>query len=239
MRLRNRIGIVLASVGLLVTAAGIAYATIPGEDGVIHGCYLTRAGVLRVIDPATSHCTSFETPIEWNQTGPEGPPGPEGPQGEAGPPGPQGAEGPHGPQGPSGTSKAYTGDETFPQALSVPDGGGPIARINLPAGRFVLFASAAFNNPGAEEALVECHIEGPGGRGTGSDFGSRHATLGGTGNGGFFDAATIAMQVTVLPDTPSSYDLQCSDRGGQVSVTSLIHPTVTALEVDSVFQIRG
>jgi hypothetical protein len=42
-----------------------------------------------------------------------------------------------------------------------------------------------------------------------------------------------------MPDTPRSYDLQCSDHGGQVRVTSLIHPTVTALEVDSVFQIRG
>ena len=239
MRFRTRLLLVLVSVGLLATAGGIAYATIPGDDGVIHGCYLTRTGLLRVIDPTTSSCTSFETPIDWNQTGPEGPSGPQGPQGEPGPPGPQGPEGPQGAPGPSGVSKVYIGDETFPQVLSVPDSGGPIARINLPAGRFVLFASASFNNPGANEALVECHIEGLGGRGSGSDFGSRYATLGGAGNGRYFDAATIAMQVTVLPDTPRSYDLHCLDNGGEVRVTSLIHPTLTAFEIDSVFQIRG
>lgn len=230
---RSRLAVVLGSVFVLAVAGGVAYANIPDSNGVIHGCMHGNSGQLRVIDADSDSCRHHESPLDWNRTGLQGDPGPQGE------PGPQGPQGPRGPQGPSGTSKAYTGDETFPQVLSVPDSGGPIARINLPAGRFVLFASASFNNPGAQEALVECHIEGPGGRGSGSDFGSRHATLGGTGNGGFFDAATIAMQVTVLPDTPRSYDLQCSDHGGQVRVTSLIHPTVTALEVDSVFQIRG
>jgi hypothetical protein len=229
----RRLTFLIGLVFVLAVVGGVAYATVPDSNGVIHGCRHDISGNLRVIDADSESCLHNESSLDWNQVGAQGR------QGESGPPGPQGAEGPPGPQGPSGIGKAYTADDTFPQVLSVPDSGGPIARINLPAGRFVLFASAAFNNPGAEEALVECHIEGPGGRGSGSDFGSRYATLGGTGNGGFFDAATIAMQVTLLPDAPGSYDLQCSDHGGQVRVTSLIHPTMTALEVDSVFQIRG
>jgi hypothetical protein len=115
----------------------------------------------------------------------------------------------------------------------VPDAGGPISRINLPQGNFLLFASASFNNPGAAEALVECHIEGPGARGAASDFGSRYATLGGTANGLYYDAATIAFQTTVLPQAPSSYYLECSDDGGQVAVTSLIRPNLTAIAFDS------
>lgn len=67
--------------------AGIALASIPAADGVIHGCYHTTNGNLRVVDDATTaSCRTGETAIQWNQTGPEGPqgvPGPAGPQGPA------------------------------------------------------------------------------------------------------------------------------------------------------------
>jgi hypothetical protein len=48
------------------------------SSNVIHGCYLTKVGLLRVIDPATQHCLPAETAIEWNQTGPPGPKGDPG-----------------------------------------------------------------------------------------------------------------------------------------------------------------
>ncbi len=61
---------------LVAIAAGTAYATIPDAGGVIHGCYLTKDGTLRVIDPsAGGACTSKETAIAWNQQGQPGPPG--------------------------------------------------------------------------------------------------------------------------------------------------------------------
>ena len=45
-----------SSIAIVVVAGGLAWATgvIPGADGVIHGCYNTTNGNLRVIDPATS-----------------------------------------------------------------------------------------------------------------------------------------------------------------------------------------
>ena len=46
-----------------VAGAGVAWATIPGSDGVIHACYKDANGALRVVsDPAL--CGSHETPIE-------------------------------------------------------------------------------------------------------------------------------------------------------------------------------
>jgi hypothetical protein len=73
--------------GVLVTVgggAGLAIASIPGSDGVIHGCYLNKIGTLRVIDPgAGQKCASVETAIQWNQSGPQGPQGTVGPAGPA------------------------------------------------------------------------------------------------------------------------------------------------------------
>ncbi len=83
----------LLPVGLVaaIVAGGIAYqvvgADIP-DGGIIHGCYNTRTGFLRVIDTSANQtCLQGETAVSWNQTGP---PGPVGPQGPSGPPGPAG-----------------------------------------------------------------------------------------------------------------------------------------------------
>ena len=95
---------VVAGLGL---GGGVAVATMPTSTEVISGC-VNPSGVLRVINPATQTCGGNETPLSWNQTGPEGPMGPQGPQGPqgevgpVGPVGPQGETGPVGPVGPQG-----------------------------------------------------------------------------------------------------------------------------------------
>jgi collagen triple helix repeat protein len=104
--------------GLVVLAlgGGVAFATIPGPGGVIHGCYTKLSGAVRVID--TGSCRPTESALTWNQTGPQGPQGPQGPkgaqgaQGPQGAPGLQGAKGDQGPEGPSGQQgpKGDTGD---------------------------------------------------------------------------------------------------------------------------------
>jgi len=71
---------------LAAVAAGVAYATIPDSESVIHGCY-GKSGNLRVIDPSTGGgCTAGETPLEWSQKGQRGEQGPPGPPGPAAPP---------------------------------------------------------------------------------------------------------------------------------------------------------
>ena len=89
----------LVSSAVLVSAAGVSYATstvLAIDTSVIHGCYLNRIGTLRVIDTKTQRCSFFETPIQWNQAGPpglSGAPGAPGPQGPKGDPGRKGDPG--------------------------------------------------------------------------------------------------------------------------------------------------
>ncbi|MHB1243576.1 MAG: hypothetical protein ACYC1P_09305 [Gaiellaceae bacterium] len=78
---------VVAGVAIFAIAGGIAFASIPDADGLIHGCYRSAAGdaqgQLRVVeDPA--RCRGNETAIQWSEQGVAGAPGPQGPPGEDG-----------------------------------------------------------------------------------------------------------------------------------------------------------
>jgi Collagen triple helix repeat (20 copies) len=85
-------------------AGGVAWATIPAADGVIHGCYQKEEGNLRVIDDATQSCRPSEVAISWSQTGPQGPQGAAGPTGPQGPQGEKGEKGEKGDDGANGVS---------------------------------------------------------------------------------------------------------------------------------------
>ena len=79
----------LALLGLAVAGAlmaGTALATI-GDGGVISACYKKDGGGLRVLDPATSSCSSKEGRSPGTSQGPKGD------KGEPGPPGPAGTLG--------------------------------------------------------------------------------------------------------------------------------------------------
>ena len=105
-RLTRRGSVAAAATLTALVVAGVAYATIPGSDGVVHSCYnagTSPAGALRVIDPsAGAKCSKNEKALDFNQQGPKGDKGDaclstdpacRGPQGPAGPTGPQGADG--------------------------------------------------------------------------------------------------------------------------------------------------
>jgi hypothetical protein len=59
---------------VMLLASGVAIASIPGPDGVIHGCYKNSNGDLIVIDHA-ANCPGGYTSLNWNQVGPPGPSG--------------------------------------------------------------------------------------------------------------------------------------------------------------------
>lgn len=76
---------------VLIVAAGltgvgaVAYASIPGSDGVVHGCRKNSDGSVRVIDSdAGQTCVNGWTVLNWNQAGPQGPAGVNGTDGADG-----------------------------------------------------------------------------------------------------------------------------------------------------------
>jgi hypothetical protein len=121
--------LVLSVLALVAALGGVAYSAIPDPMGVIHGCYTNSPGrTLRVID-STESCPGGETALNWNQQGPTGPAGPTG------------VQGPEGPQGPPGQPPAFTKSVI---KATVPDNIGfvEVARLNVPAGRYVVIAKA-------------------------------------------------------------------------------------------------
>jgi hypothetical protein len=128
---------------LVLLASGVAWATIPDSNAVIHACRNKRTGILRVIDSDRQSCPSGTQPLNWNQTGPQGPAGPPGPtgsRGEVGPPGPVGPQGepgprgPDGPQGPPGLANVHVVQATAPSGQVETD-------VLCPAGEVALSAS--------------------------------------------------------------------------------------------------
>jgi len=78
-RTRARVAGVAAGVLILVvTAAGVAVASIPSSSGLIHGCYVAKAArngthALAVIDAAkASKCPSGYKSLNWNVNGSNG-----------------------------------------------------------------------------------------------------------------------------------------------------------------------
>ncbi len=72
----GRIGLAAGVLVAVAGSAGFALASIPDANGVIHACYDKR-GRLSVIDAdAGQACKHNQTPLNWNQAGPQGPPGP-------------------------------------------------------------------------------------------------------------------------------------------------------------------
>jgi hypothetical protein len=133
---------------LAIVAASTAFAAIPDGGGVIHGCYKKIApaqGTLRVIDNAQGGaCGNNESPLNWNQQGPQGVQGPAGPQGAKGDKGDTGSQGPTGPQGPQG----QPGPSSLPYAYvkrvgstdvpNDPSGWTKVAELSLPAGTYAV-----------------------------------------------------------------------------------------------------
>lgn len=148
-------GRVVASALVCVAAAavaGIAYASIPDSNGLIHGCYNTGSnpsGQLRVVDTGKgATCSKNEQALTWNQTGPQGPQGPQGAKGEKGDPGAPG------PTYNAGTGLALDGStntfgiqSTFQLPQTCSGGQTPFFRVGLGGSGWGCFTAANADEP--------------------------------------------------------------------------------------------
>jgi hypothetical protein len=64
---RKAFTIIALCFATFLALGGVAFASIPGPDGLIHGCYRNTSGDMRVIDSEET-CQSNETPLNWDQT---------------------------------------------------------------------------------------------------------------------------------------------------------------------------
>jgi hypothetical protein len=104
-------GVIAAGVGVMVAtvlAGGVAWATIPGGDGVIHSCYAKSGGAVRVIDSSVTNCAKNETSLNWNVQGVKGDPGTNGTNGTNGKDGINGTNGTDGKDGVSGWERVVS-----------------------------------------------------------------------------------------------------------------------------------
>jgi hypothetical protein len=181
--------VALAIVGALLVG-GIAYATIPDGNGVIHGCYLKGLGTLRVIDTGKSQtCAKFETPLDWSQTGPQGPPG------QQGQPGSPGSQGPPGPTGPSDiwSVDGFNSQKNLPIATWVSLATTP----TLPAGSYFVQGEAEADNTQSLDTAYACDLVDS------SNTEYQNSRADGPG------WVTIPVQTVITLTSPDTISLQC------------------------------
>jgi hypothetical protein len=156
------------------------------------------------------------------EQGDTGPQGPQGVKGDTGSQGPQGAEGDTGPQGPRGPSNAYV---TGPHDRTIDSAQESVARLELPAGKYLVSVSMNVDKPSAPSTLVNCDPSSPGQGDPPWPFWEDLAQ--------FSDRAVIAFTFTLQDASANGFpvDIVCSSSGG-VEVTAR-NVTMTALQLDS------
>jgi hypothetical protein len=182
----------MATIAVFVAFGGGAYAaisSIPGPDGVIHGCYKKKKGNLRVV-AARKKCSHSERALSWNQVGRQGP------QGIPGAPGAKGDKGDIGP------SNAF---EVFRDAGPANIGTTPVTvatLANLPAGSYVVSAKTELTSPSAGSTDVACTLRAEGDSDTGDAF------IGGGTSATFF--AMIPLTLTHTFSGVGAVTLSCA-----------------------------
>ncbi len=256
---RGRRTLVLSTMTVLFMSI-IAFASIPGANGIIYGCYSNSNGSLRVIDNSTAQCKSNETALNFNQTGPQGPqgvPGATGPQGlkgdtgltgPAGPVGPAGVPGLQGPQGPQGATGA-TG-AAGPQGPDGRDGRdgapGTDGASGTSTAYFARQDGSTFLRPSPTQILSK---DVPAGSYVinakvvvvNRSFGSEQTIVCSLGSG--VDTSTVSSratsQILVLQDAmtfsaPATITLTCTAFGGFPFSTLTESGVLTAIKVDAI-----
>jgi len=119
----TRIGLSLLAVGVV---GGLAYAAIPGANGVIQGCY-DNGGNLKVVNGLP--CPKGTAPLQWNQQGVKGDKGDTGATGA---------------QGPAGQREVFFSEKIT--NFDLDNNFNTVVSIFLPAGRYVVEGAIELHN---------------------------------------------------------------------------------------------
>jgi hypothetical protein len=188
----------LISIAGLALAGGVAYATIPDVDGVIHACMLKKVGTIRLIDSAAGQSCSatLETPVDWSKQGPQGATGPAGPKGD---------------QGDRGPSDLFHQDWNLdPVELADSGADTPIRSLSVPAGSYLVTAQAELILDAGEpfsssRDLPGCYLRS----GSNIPFADNLADLEGPRRGDIFEVVG-----SITRAEPGTIDLSCTTGTG-------------------------
>ena len=196
-----------------VLTAGAAHALEGDETREIAACRHRTTGALRAVDDSSA-CTTQETPLSWNRHGATGPAGPQGPAGA---------------QGASGMSQVYAAEVgTFALTPQF----SPVASVNLPAGNYVLTATAYLQNlSGAATAPVNCYLNG-------QRFGELLAPFRSGNEGRYSATLSLTEVVTNHPGGPRRFVCQNNVGSGEGDAR-LENVRLTAIRVDQLEISRG
>ena len=227
----------------LVLTGSVAHSAIPDANDVIHGCYDTANGALRVIDSeAGGVCRGGETALDWNQQGPPGAPGAAGAQG---------AKGAQGVPGPPGVTTVYGKSAGGPLALPKPGDKKTVVSLTVPRGSYAITGKAVgsftVNEPNCppdsplhicepEEILerrIQARIFGcaviAGGS---SDLGRANLITGGTHLTAFQTVSANVIHSFV--GLSNKITLTCLQYGGGISGVQVSNARLIAMRVDRV-----
>ena len=179
---RPLLAVVIAA---MAAAGGIAYASIPDSEGVIHACYNPKTpsgSQLYVIDSDTRSCAKGQTELTWSRTGP---PGTDGvsvtsealtadPEASNCPDGGSkftaagdnvtyacnGAKGDPGETGPPGPTAAYVNHDDSSHSIAEGDTQ-TVSSVTVPAGSYVLSGSVGAGSLDTNE-FMQCQFIGAG-----------------------------------------------------------------------------
>jgi hypothetical protein len=205
--LRRSPALIVAAVAVAAAVGtGIALASIPDSNGVIHGCYNTGSnpsGALRVIDTAKgTTCAKNEKPLNWNQTGPKGDTGD---------------------RGPIGPSDAWSVTDSATN-LS-PSSEATLAGAGVGAGDYVINAKTQLTNNSFTPLGVSCELVDA----DGNVFDTSSADL--AGNNGEGDIQTIPLQAGVDIPSFTTVFIKCQAGGGNDGDVVATETSLTLIKV--------
>ena len=213
----------------LALGVGIAAASIPDRSGVIHGCYKTRNGSLRVIDGgAGARCRAGEHPLTWNRQGQDGD------QGIQGPPGPRGLQGV--PGAPGGTIPTVYQGDVKNRVLVLGPQSDPTHIVDTPplrAGGYLVSYSVGFVLGPADDAVCAAGLKSEPGSNDGVfGVGGNGATDSGIGAGGVYGNGVALDAITV---TRSGDQISVSCNSGQGDKGTYVgSATIVAVPVQNI-----
>ena len=182
--------LVVGLVAIVAVAAGTtAFAAIPDGNGVIHGCYDTKTGALRVIDTPTNgfslSCAPREDGLTWSQQGPKGDRGDKGDKGDPGP------------------SDAYAvlAAQALDPVVTLSLDAKVVASLSLPAGTYLVSAKAWLRSSDPIGSNNTCKLNLPGGGFDWQDAETR-------GGAGIYDAP-ISLARPLVAASPGQVTLSC------------------------------